>query len=71
MDKYKKQGLAVVNIGEKVFLLGIGVLALILSQIDPRFETMSLEVLIGGAVCLLFSLPPIIWAYIKTTYPTK
>lgn len=71
MEKYKQQGLAVVKIGEKILLLGIGVLALILSQIDPRFATMSLEVLIGGTVCLLFSLPPIIWAYIKTTYPTK
>lgn len=69
MDNFKKQAKALVTIGEKVLLLVAGAAALALSVLDPRFETLKLAVQLVGALCVIFGLAPMVWAYIKATLP--
>lgn len=68
---FKKQMLAVVKIGEKILLVGVGAMALALSVTDPRFDTLRLGIQISGGVSLAFGLAPMVWEYIKANYPTK
>lgn len=68
--KYTKQLQALVKISEKVTLLIVGSTALAVSVIDPRFETLKLAVQASGAICLLFALVPMVWAYAKANWPT-
>lgn len=68
MDKFKKQIKALVTIGEKVLLLGAGALALALSILDPRFETLKLAMQLIGTLCVIVGFAPMAWAYIKAIW---
>jgi hypothetical protein len=68
MNKYPKIQ-ATIKIAEKVTLLAVGAAALIVSVVDPKFATLKIAVQASGALCLLLSLSPMIWAYCKNNWP--
>lgn len=71
MKDFKKQLQAIVKIGEKILLLGVGAALVALSILDSRFETLKLGVQIAGVLCLVLGLSPMIWAYVKANMPKR
>lgn len=71
MNNLKQQLVAVKSISEKILLLSVGVAALAFSILDPRFETLRLGLQGCGLICFLLGISPMVWQYVKATWPKK